>query len=544
MKLKFYIINLIFAICFAGIVKAQTTGLNIYQPNFATQQAGWATNGNASFGTINSASAIILTPSTGTQIGTAFWKQQISLSNNASFSTFFTFQIDQNTSRADGITFILQQQSATATASTGEGLGYGGFTGANMAIEFDTYQNGYDPDNNHIALDLNGSVNHSSNGGLVKSINTSTLDLADANLKYVWIDYNGSTHLLEVRISYSNSRPSKATLSTTSYNLSSIFTNKSVYMGFGAATGGAMERHSITSFYAINQYQPITTSTNTYAQDPLGISMTSPASTVAGNGTSKLPITVTLTDAGGSPLANQPVTLSIVSGNGTLSTVSGTTNASGQLVVNLSGTTASTVTIKSTAGYGGVNTNGSYSITGTLPLVVTGFSASKQNEEVVLNWNILSVDNGKNIEVLRSTDGVNFESIGVLEVNNQASLLGAHSFVDKTPNQGMNYYKLQMNNLDGLISFSSTEMVNISNANGQALKILGNPVSSTLRLTGFDNNGGVAVIYNLSGKIMSETRISSGSNVVEIPCNNFPSGEYFVKVYQNASSNTLTFLKF
>jgi len=544
MKSKFYIINLIFAICIAGLAKAQTTGLNIYQPNFSTEQAGWSANGNASFGTINSSTAIILTPSTGTQVGTAFWKQQISLSNNASFSTFFTYQIDQNSSRADGITFIIQQQGATAMAATGEGLGYGGFTGANMAIEFDTYQNGYDPDNNHIALDLNGSVNHSSNGGLVKSINTSTLDLADGNLKYVWIDYNGSTHLLEVRISYSNTRPSTATLSTTNYNLSSIFTNSNVYFGFGAATGGCWERHSITSFYAINQYSPITPSTKTYAQDPLGITMTSPTSTVTGNGTTKLPITVTLTDAGGSPLANQPVTLSITSGTGTLSTVSGTTNASGQLVVNLSGTKTSAVTIQSTAGYGGINTNGTYNIVGTLPLVITGFNASEQNQTVVLNWNILSVDNGKNIEVLRSTDGVNFSSIGVLEVNNQPSLLGAHSFVDNSPSQGVNYYKLQMNNLDGLIDFTNTVIVDISNSNNATLKILGNPVSSTLRIAGVGNNGGVAVIYNLSGKIMSETRISTGSDMLEIPCNNFPAGEYFVKLYQNTSSNTLTFLKY
>ncbi|MBS1669754.1 MAG: Ig-like domain-containing protein [Bacteroidetes bacterium] len=541
MKSKFYLSLLITMIFVSSKTMAQTVGLNIFQPNFTTQQAGWTTNGNASFGNINSSTAIILTPSTGTQIGTAFWKQKVSLSNNASFSTFFTFQIDQNISRADGITFILQQQSASATASTGEGLGYGGFTGANMAIEFDTYQNGYDPDNNHIALDLNGSVNHSTNGGLVKSIRTSTLDLADANLKYVWIDYNGSNHLLEVRISYSSTRPTNATLSTTNYNLSSIFTNPSVYMGFGAATGGAMERHSITSFYAINQYQPINPSATTYAQDAMGIAMSTSTTTLNANG-SKQPVTITLTDAGGAALANQPVTLSITSGNGTLSTLSGTTNSSGQLVANLSSTATGSVTVQSVAGYGGLSASKTFNVISTLPILVSNFTAGIQGSEVVLNWNIESVLGGKNIDILRSADGVHFETIGSIEVNGQESLLGAASFQDASPLPGLSYYKLALNNLDAVSTYTQVAMVDFS-TEAASPKILGNPVVNALKLVGLGKSTGTAIVYNISGRMMAQSRFAEGSSAVDISCNNLPAGEYFVQISQNNMSHTMKFIK-
>src|SRR6185437_14284057 len=172
MKTKLYTLSLITMLALNKIGFGQTTGLTIYQPTFATQQAGWTTNGSASFGTVNSAAALILNPSTGNQAGSAFWNQKITLSANGSFSAFFTYQIDQNNSRADGFTFIMQQAGTTTLVSTGQNLG---ISGTSIAIEFDTYMNGGDPDNNHIALDLNGTTSHSN--GVVASINKSTLDL-------------------------------------------------------------------------------------------------------------------------------------------------------------------------------------------------------------------------------------------------------------------------------------------------------------------------------------------------------------------------------
>ncbi|HEV2483233.1 MAG TPA: Ig-like domain-containing protein [Puia sp.] len=520
----------------------QTTGLAIYQPTFATQQAGWTTNGSASFGTVNSATALILNPSTGNQAGSGFWNQKITLPTNGSFSAFFTFQIDQNNSRADGFTFIMQQAGTTALGSTGQNLGIFGISGTSIAIEFDTYQNGGDPDNNHIALDLNGNTTHSN--GVVASIPKSTLDLADGNLKYVWIDYNGATSSLQVRISYSNSRPATATLSTTSYNLSTMFANHNVYVGFTGATGGAYERHSITSFDFINQYSPITTRTNSYAQDPLSVTMTSSTTSVNDDGTTQLPITITLLDAGGAPLGNQPVTVSITSGQGTLSTMSGTTNSSGQLVDNLSTTRVGTMTVTSVAGYGGVNATKDYTGISILPILISDFTGQIQNTETSLSWDITSVDNGKDIVILRSADGYNFDSIGVVTVNGQLSLLGQHTYDDQTPLPGKNYYRLQLVNADGTSSFSNIVGVTFGqDATTGNITILGNPLTSELRLSGITGDKGMVVIYDAMGRIMQESSTQGVTGILSIACNNLPRGQYFAKVIQNNASQTLPFVK-
>jgi hypothetical protein len=542
MKTKLYTLGLITMLALSEIGLGQTTGLTIYQPNFATQQAGWTTNGNASFGTVNSATALILNPSTGNQAGSAFWNQKITLSANGSFSAFFTLLIDQNNSRADGFTFIMQQAGTTALGSAGQNLGIYGISGTSLAIEFDTYQNGGDPDNNHIALDLNGNTSHST--GVVASIPKSTLDLADAYLKYVWIDYNGATKSLQVRISYWNSRPATATLSTTNYNLSTMFSNPNVYVGFTGATGGAYERHSVTSFDFVNQYSPITTSTNSYAQNPLSVTMTSSTTMVNDDGKTQLPITITLLDAGGAPLANQPVTVSITSGQGTLSTLSGTTNSSGQLIDNLSTTKIGTMTVTSVAGYGGVSAAKSYTGISTLPILISDFTGQVQNTETVLSWDITSVDNGKEIVILRSADGYNFDSIGVLTVNSQLSLIGRHTFDDGSPLAGKNYYRLELVNTDGTTSYSNIVGVTFGqDAAASTITILGNPLTNELRLSGITGEKGMVVIYDAMGRIMQEASTQGVTGVLSIACNSLPRGQYFAKVIQNNASQTLPFVK-
>ncbi len=538
MKIKFYLICLLAFLSFSSIALGQTTGLLIYQPDFSRQQAGWTNNGSSSFGTINSAAALILNPSSSNQVGSGFWNQKITLPANNSFSTFFTYQIDQNTSRADGMTFLIQQTGTTALGASGQNLGISSINNS-VAVEFDTYQNGGDPDNNHIALDLNGNTSHST--GVVASINKSTLDLADANLKYVWIDYNGSTNLFEVRISTSNSRPATATLSTT-INLATTLSGHNVYVGFTGATGGSVERHSITSFYFTNQYQPITTSTKTYAQDPLSIQMTSTSTSLNANGLAQLPITITLYDAGNAPLSNQPVTLSITSGSGTLTTLSGTTNASGQLVTNLTTTLIGAITVKSVAGYGGVFASSNFTGVINLPILISDFTGQIQNTGVMLSWEISSVDNGNDIVIRRSSDGLNFDSIGVLEVNGQTSLLGNHTYFDASPLPGKSFYRLQLNNFGSDASYSNVIAVTFGQTT-TGVKILGNPLTTELRLSGISDQKGMIVIYDAMGLIMKESSTDVDAGILTIPCNNLPNGQDLVKIIQTNSSQSLSFVK-
>ena len=179
------------------------------------------------------------------QSGNFFTKNTISLSSNDSFSTSFKFQITDNQgfsqNGADGITFTLQPNSNDIVGEPGGSIGYGGITNS-VAIEFDTYDNEKpnDNDGNHIGIDVDGSL---------KSIVQQPIkdDFNDGFVKNVWIDYNGLTDFLEVRISNNQTRPSNADLSYT-LDIPSILGKTNTFIGFTSATGAETGDHDILSW--------------------------------------------------------------------------------------------------------------------------------------------------------------------------------------------------------------------------------------------------------------------------------------------------------
>ncbi|MDP4226819.1 MAG: T9SS type B sorting domain-containing protein [Bacteroidota bacterium] len=256
---------------------ATNNPIAIYSPDFSTIYASnWQLNGTSFV--INN-NVMQLTAEKQYQAGTIFWIGKICNSSDFKFSVFFCFKISSSalncpTCRADGMTFMIQQNS-NAYGGTGGGMGYGGMPGKSIAIEYDTYYNApnNDPDNNHIAIDINGNVNHLANenytkcSSLVASASALTKagvnNLADSKLKYSWIDYDGT--YLQVRISNMPNRPTNPVLNI-KYNLSSYFNGANVFYGFGAATGARTEQNLIYSAYINNRYTPIDITKNTYAQ--------------------------------------------------------------------------------------------------------------------------------------------------------------------------------------------------------------------------------------------------------------------------------------
>lgn len=273
---KNYLLPRILITCIANAfiisTMATTIPISIYCPNFgSTYASNWTLNGNS---TIVS-NTLRLTDDITNQKATAFWTSKICNGDGLKFSAFFSFKIQKTTKQADGITFIIQQY-ANNFGSAGEGIGYLNLPGKSIAIEYDTYTNASqnDPDNGHIAVDINGVVNHNTNAtfmGLPSSsmvVNKATLtgmgiNLVDGNEKFTWIDFDGTN--LQVRISTTNARPATPIINIV-YDFEAYFDGTSTFYGFGSATGAEREKHFINSVYIHNRYMPIDFSTNTYEQ--------------------------------------------------------------------------------------------------------------------------------------------------------------------------------------------------------------------------------------------------------------------------------------
>jgi len=464
------------------------TPIPIYSPNFSSA-GGWQINGNA---TIVSSTYLRLTPNAGNQSGSAFWKQKVSLPTDFSFSTYFVSRMTPG-SRADGMTFCIQQASNTA-GSAGGGLGYQAIPGKSIAIEYDTYNNG-ELNNNHIALDINGVLHGSTN------VVASPVDLADGTNKYNWIEYNGSTKVLEVRISNTSTRPTAATLTVLNLNLATNFLNNTdVYFGFTAATGGATEEHAVYTA-AVNDNSTPLLPTGSYSQGIASVAVTS--SNNFSCGVTSTTLTVTTKDING---VGQPTLVNITfdSGGGTLSTGTITTNSSG--IGTLTYTTSSatlttnvirvkepnvgaygtaTITIVGTIPVGGsVNSNSHTSTTNSGTLTLSGYTGT------ITKWQ-KSTDNGVTWSDISNTtatysytnqnDGTQFRAVltnGTCSVNSTPGIITITftytTYVYNSENVGMLnipiklYGKLKTDTTYTLYSTSNTDingMVNISSSN-------------------------------------------------------------------------------
>ena len=220
--------------------------------------ANFTLNGSAKFGIGgDGVSSFLRLTDDYWQSGSAFLTNAINLSNNASFSSYFKFQItdsqglgDEDGAGADGLVFAIQT-IANNVGSDGGGIGYLGIN-QSLGIEFDTFYNGEfgDINGNHVGIDINGAINSAASQPIANRLN-------NGNIWSAWVDYNGLSDVLEVRISETNLRPSTALLSYT-VDLPSILTTNDAFIGFTSGTGSGTGDHDILDWQFNNSYNPIT----------------------------------------------------------------------------------------------------------------------------------------------------------------------------------------------------------------------------------------------------------------------------------------------
>lgn len=210
---------------------------------------------------VTSENVLRLVPAAQNQLGAAFLTSPVSLGSGASFSSVFQFRIsnsggiaDTDGAGGDGIVFVVQGLGSNIYGSNySGGMGYSGITNS-IGIEFDTWNNtqtgsAYDGNNgNHIGLDLNGNISSAAQVNLPTG--AGNVDrLNNGNVWTSWVDYNGATQLLEVRLAQGTgaSRPDTALLNY-SLDLAGTLGTTSPYFGFTSGTGGAWGDHDILSW--------------------------------------------------------------------------------------------------------------------------------------------------------------------------------------------------------------------------------------------------------------------------------------------------------
>ena len=218
--------------------------------------SGLQLNGNAAI----VGPALRLTPANFNQAGSAFSTSAITLGANFSFSSFFTFQItgsggsaDPDGLGADGLVFVVQT-NANNVGGNGGGMGYLGVPNS-VGAEFDTWDNGGgfgDPNGNHVNFDFGGSFALTGAVPIANRMN-------NGNIWSAWVDYNGATNTLELRLVESSVIRPVTPLISTNVNLATVLGTTNAFVGFTSGTGAAFGNHDILSWEFRNTFSPIVT---------------------------------------------------------------------------------------------------------------------------------------------------------------------------------------------------------------------------------------------------------------------------------------------
>lgn len=166
----------------------------------------------------------------------------------ADFTTRFTFMIaatDRSNSTGEGLAFFLSPYPSVIPNSSTDGF-LGLFSNSNgqndpsnelVAVEFDSHKNTWDPDDNHVGIDIHSIVSVA-NRTWISSIN-------DGRIANAWVTYQASSMNLSVFLTYLDN-PQHSGNSSLSYSVDlRKYLPDKVAIGFSAATGRSVELHQI-----------------------------------------------------------------------------------------------------------------------------------------------------------------------------------------------------------------------------------------------------------------------------------------------------------
>jgi len=171
----------------------------------------------------------------------------------------------------------------------------------------------------------------------------------------------------------------------------------------------------------------------------------------------------------------------------------------------------------------------------TLPVKWTEFTATLDKNKVQLKWITASEKNVSHFEVERSTDGSNYEQIGIVFANGNTDIMQTYLFPDDVTNLvGKTiYYRVRSVDIDERAEYSQVRIIQTHNKNGALLiNTYPNPVVDELRITipnAWQGKQLQLQLFNQQGQQIKSSSVSRASQTETLRLAGLSRGFYVVK---------------
>lgn len=134
-------------------------------------------------------------------------------------------------------------------------------------------------------------------------------------------------------------------------------------------------------------------------------------------------------------------------------------------------TTAGTIVTSSAVSSFSPFTLASSTANNPLPIELLAFNATAQDDRVILTWTTASETGNDYFTVERSSDGLDFHTIGSVKGAAKSNALLSYELTDYEPLPGYSFYRLKQTDLDGQTSESGIERVSFGSVKPMAIDV-------------------------------------------------------------------------
>lgn len=152
-----------------------------------------------------------------------------------------------------------------------------------------------------------------------------------------------------------------------------------------------------------------------------------------------------------------------------------------------------------------------------LPVTLVDFSATPDEQSVLLEWHTTSESNASHYEIQRSADGRLWQEIGAIAAAGESDAPLAYRHRDLRPLPGLSYYRLKMidhtgGHGDAGFAYSEIRSVVRAERMDTALKLYPNPVTDRVYL---ETEGVITevLLWDIAGRLVRKERYQEGIGI-------------------------------